>query len=546
MFNNKHKMTMLSLALALALAGVLLLLALMSGSSPAQAAPIPDLLYVATTGNDFLNNCTSSATPCRTVQYAVDKAGTGDIIQVAAGVYTDVHKRPVPPGYLAPPAGGFITQIVYISKTIMIAGGYTTAFKDPPNPKANLTILGAKDPGRILVIAGNASPVIQGFRITSGDATGLGGGWGSRDVGGGVYIISATATLTNNWVYQNTAYDGGGLYLWYSAATLRGNTITTNTAGGMAGGGIALWVSDATLEGNVIVSNTAASHGGGLYLNYSNAALHGNIVMSNTAGHGGGLHLTWYSAATLNDNTIAANIANYQGGGAYLNYSNAKFNSNTISSNIADDGGGLCLENDSRAMLSGNRIVSNTAFHGGGLYLRDSDPTLTNTVIANNWAQHDGGGLYIAWRSSPSLWHTTIARNTSRDGSGVYVASEASSYSILAMTNTILISHTVGITVTAGNTATLEGTLWYSNTRDWGGAGAILTGARNYWGDPLFAADGYHLITDSAAINMGVSTGVIVDIDGDPRPDCVFWDIGADEVQGLPCQRTYLPVVLRN
>ena len=208
---SKYKMTTLSLTLALALAGVLLLLALLSASSPAQAAPPPDFLYVATTGVDFLNNCADSATPCRTVQYAVDKASKGDIIKVAAGVYTDVHKRPVPPGYLAPPASGVITQIVYISKTITIAGGYTTTFKDPPNPKTNPTILGAKDPGRILVIAGNVSPVIHGLRITSGDATGLGGGWGTRDVGGGVYIISATATLTNNWVYQNTAYDGGGL-----------------------------------------------------------------------------------------------------------------------------------------------------------------------------------------------------------------------------------------------------------------------------------------------------------------------------------------------
>lgn len=540
---NRHKMTTLSLTLALALAGVLLLLALMSGSSPAHAAPPPTPRYVAITGTDFLNDCADSAAPCRTVQYAVDKASKGDIIKVATGVYTDVHRRPVPPGYLAPPASGVITQIVYISKTITIAGGYTTAFKDPPNPKANPTVLGAKDPGRILVIAGNASPVIHGFRITSGDATGLGGGWGTRDAGGGVYIISATATLTNNWVYQNTAYDGGGLYLWYSAATLRSNTVTTNTAD-WEGGGIVLRSSDSTLEGNVIVSNTAVAHGGGLYLNYSNATLDGNTVMSNTAEYGGGLDLDWQSAATLNDNTIAANIAGSQGGGVYLNYSNAKFSNNTIASNRADDGGGLCLENSSQAMLSGNMIVSNTAFYGGGFYLRDSAPTLTNTVIADNRADTNGSGLYIAWRSSPRLLHTTLTRNSGK--SGVYVTSESSSYSVVAMTNTILVSHTVGITVTAGNTATLESTLWYSNTRDWGGAGAILTGARNYWGDPLFAADGYRLITGSAAINKGVNAGVTVGIDGDPRPDCVLGDLGADEYQGLPCQRIYLPVVLRN
>jgi hypothetical protein len=50
----------------------------------------------------------------------------------------------------------------------------------------------------------------------------------------------------------------------------------------------------------------------------------------------------------------------------------------------------------------------------------------------------------------------------------------------VAVTNTILVSHTVGIRVTAGNTATLEATLWgsgpWANDTDWGGAGTVITG----------------------------------------------------------------------
>jgi hypothetical protein len=50
----------------------------------------------------------------------------------------------------------------------------------------------------------------------------------------------------------------------------------------------------------------------------------------------------------------------------------------------------------------------------------------------------------------------------------------------VAVTNTILASQTLGITVTVGNSVTLEATLWgsdaWANDADWGGAGTVITG----------------------------------------------------------------------
>jgi hypothetical protein len=94
------------------------------------------------------------------------------------------------------------------------------------------------------------------------------------------------------------------------------------------------------------------------------------------------------------------------------------------------------------------------------------------------------------------------------------------------MTNTILVSQTVGITVTAGNTATLNGVFWYSNTANTGGAGAIAV-TNDLTGTPAFAADGYHLTFISKAINAGMAAGVATDMDGEPRDAAP--DIGADE-----------------
>jgi parallel beta-helix repeat protein len=487
-----------------------------------------------------------------TVQAAVNAASAGDVIKVATGVYTGVQAREG------------VTQVVYVSKTVTIRGGYTIAFTEPPDPGVNPTTLDAEGQGRVLYITGDISPTIEGLRVTGGNADGLGGGSGGWDAGGGLYVVEATATISNNRVFSNTAYGGGGLYLHYSAATLNANTISGNAANGAhgGGGGLYLFDSDATLSGNTISSNTISDEGGGLYLFYSDATLSENIIISNTASDdGGGLYLH-YSDATLSGNTVVSNTAGDQGGGLYLRKSNATLSGNTVVSNTAsDDGGGLYLDY-SDATLSGNTVIANTAYSGGGLYLwvsnttlggntiiansaefggglfvRESGVTLDNNIVTDNRVANRGSGLYVAG-SSLRLRHTTLARNTGGDGSGVYVTDYGPYDGAVALTNTILVSHTVGIVVTADNLATLEATLWgegaWANTADWGGTGSIFTGTVNVYGDPAFAGDGasaeaYHLMDGSAAIDEGVDAGLDPDIDLDLRPVGAGFDIGADE-----------------
>jgi hypothetical protein len=50
--------------------------------------------YVATTGND-LNDCDTVATPCQTIQAAINKASPGDTIHVAAGIYPEPAPGPL-------------------------------------------------------------------------------------------------------------------------------------------------------------------------------------------------------------------------------------------------------------------------------------------------------------------------------------------------------------------------------------------------------------------------------------------------------------------
>src|SRR5512135_1933666 len=120
-----------------------------------------------------------SGCPYASVQAAVDAASVGDVIKVAAGTYTGMNVRPRNDITTT----GVVTQMVYVSKTISIKGGYTTTNWTTSDPVVNATTLNAQGKGRVLYITGDISPTIEGLRLTGGNAAGL---------GGGIYVISAT------------------------------------------------------------------------------------------------------------------------------------------------------------------------------------------------------------------------------------------------------------------------------------------------------------------------------------------------------------------
>lgn len=536
------------------------------------------------------------------VQSAVEAAGDGDVIKVATGTYTGVSDK-----------GGH-TQVVYVDKSVTIRGGYTTAFSEPPDPTANPTTLDAEGGGRVLFIMGDISPTIEGLRLTGGDATALGsdeegGGvyvqsaavtftdnqvFGNTAAnGGGFTLYDSASTLSHNTITSNDAQSSGGLWMWQcDNATLNDNIISYNTAisdtGGLRSldgdnitlinntiahnsgdwsGGVDIRGDGVTLRGNTIISNTATT-GGGLALSGSielvgneishNTAVGGgggavvtggtptfvnNTISNNQAENGGGVQSFW-SAPTFTGNIFSENSGMY-GGGISLGDDNGTLSFNTFISNTAThQGGGLYLQGDH--LINGNTISANSAVEGGGVFITQGGATLTNNLIYDNLASGPGFGSGInIGLGTPDLLHNTIAGNHGGSG-GVWLAD-----STITMTNTIIVSHTVGVRVESNASVTLESTLWgtgaWANDTDWSGDGEIIN-VSDQWGDPDFIdpdAGDYHIGSNSDAIDTGVEAGVTSDIDNQPRPYQTP-DAGADEYWPAGALKViHLPLVIR-
>ena len=370
---------------------------------------------------------------------------------------------------------------------------------------------------------------------------------GPTGEGGALYLhpVSGMAIVERNRIEENYAGynrsgDGGGLYLEGGAAQVLNNRLKGNIASwaGSEGTGGALYAENASLllQGNVI----SANFGGGF-----------TGSPATTYGAGGGVALSQTTAVLMENefwNNGATNAANTGGaGGALYAYqshlplvSGNLFRGNYASTSVMASGGALYLQ-ESDFVLDRNLILDNAAMgttygRGGGVRIALCSPfTLTNNVVARNRASEKGSGIAIL-ASNGALAHNTIAQNY--EGVGVGIEIEGGR---VALTNTILVSHVLGLNVNDSSSmsanVTMVGTLWgagaWSNATDHGGSGSLSIGGANLWQLPGFVAPAqwnYHLSADAPALDMGVDGPLDHDLDGDPRPVGSHPDLGADEM----------------
>ncbi len=584
MFSRRAR---LGLSSILGLGLIAALLWVLSGGLQLTDAQGP--LYVALSGLDAGNNCQNPAAPCATLQRAVDVAAPGDEIRVAAGTYTGVQAR----------AG--VTQVVYISQSVTVRGGYTTTNNfAASDPIVNPTTLDAQGGGRVVFITGTVG-TLENLAVTNGSVSAGGVTCPDAGCGGGIYANSALI-LTNVSVVTNTTTGGfgGGVYV-AGAATLSGglferNTSTSGHGGGLfvAGalaladtqfisntsnglGGGALTFGAATLAGGLFERNTSTSgHGGGLFV-AGTLTLTGAQFISNTAaGAGGGARaggaatligglfqgntctggtcqgggLVTFGSLALTGAQFISNTAAL-GGGAYSTGSDSRIQNSLFQGNLAnDEGGGLFIDSAANVQLLANHLLDNQAVNGGGgLYMVGASLLLTNNVLAANTSMAGAAALETGGLSPSSVQgaHNTFAAGATGSavaiGAGDDVVGDA-----ITLTNSIMHGFAVGFQ-TGPFTSTLaaNGLLWSEITTPTQGAG--ITVANAYTGSAAFVnepARDYRLTAASDAIDRGVNAGVSNDIDGDARPFGSAPDLGADEFVDLAQFKLHLPLVMRS
>jgi uncharacterized repeat protein (TIGR01451 family) len=491
----------LLLVLASGLGLALGLLCLLDGS------PVP----VSAGPGDVLTVCKGGSCDYDTVQAAVDAATGGEIIKVAAGTYDDIHVR------------GGITQVVYVSATVTIQGGYTTTDWGTSFPVTQPTVLDAGRQGRVISVIGAGGAVtVESVILTGGDAAGLGGGpsWAS-DVGGGIYAASDDLVLVNSAIYSNSAQAGGGVYLYLSdrsrvaanvvydnGATwgaglyvyggehnaVADNHVYSNTAGHSGGGLYLHQTGHPQLSGNTVCSNTAQmGDGSGAYLGsvHGGATISGNTFCHNTIeslGRGGGLYAMGSLVLTLEDNDIYGNEVPSQGGGLYLSdCRDSVLRDNSIYENVAGtNGGGLYLAGGSvynNVLLESNEVYSNTGGMGGGIYVyRSKMSTIRgNTVYSNAGTSSVGGGISVASSDGIVLGDNLVYGNSGPNGGGIYLSSS--------------------------NDAVVGGNQVYSNTGGLGSGLYVYGGSNvalvnNVIADNPPAGSGYGLLIQSGDVHL--------------------------------------------
>ena len=146
--------------------------------------------------------------------------------------------------------------------------------------------------------------VLENFTIINGSDTN----------GGGIFITTASPTLRNLIISQNSANAGGGISIDNQCNVVMTNLIVRNNSATERGGGVFAWGNVTLNLRNSEISDNSAPHAGGVFMGYSIVPQIDNCTIAgNTAtDYGGGVvfqNLLENDNVILTESIVAGNSA---------------------------------------------------------------------------------------------------------------------------------------------------------------------------------------------------------------------------------------------
>jgi len=236
------------------------------------------------------------------------------------------------------------------------------------------------------------------------------GGAADSNDGGGIYVRSASVSLINGKVSDNSARYGGGIDVNSdSSVNLIDSTVSGNSAY-ISGGGIHAaennYVS-VSLINSTVSDNTADHRGGGIYVRSSAfVSLINSTVSGNSAFGGGGIAARNVASVSLSNSTVSGNSAGFDGGGIQSFGRSSVSLSNSIIAN--SEGSSDCIYNDYYQTYNNGTVSMDSATiiqDSSCDAMRSGDPSLLPLA-------YNGGAT-----KSHAITSSSIARNTGILGS---------------------------------------------------------------------------------------------------------------------------------
>ncbi|MGH7551143.1 MAG: right-handed parallel beta-helix repeat-containing protein [Gemmatimonadota bacterium] len=447
---------------------------------------------------------------------------------------------------------------------------------------AHATILDGEGAHRIALGADDAR--VDGFILRNGTVQGKGGALllegVSPTVSNNVFLENATLA-PDPWdppIWHETANDGGAIAcLNGCSAVIENNLFIRNRTEIGRGAGFACdneAAREATaapsVTGNVFLGNVASAgadtmrsgDGGAIsFYGYCDGEIADNVVAENEAASrndGGGIFVALWSAPAVVDNVIVGNVSGDDAGGLFLGgqkhhygtpidpvppaeefFVRVERNVFMGNRNGAPSSGAFRVTMMSRGVFLNNVSAENP----GGVHTQRSELTLVHNTFAEDVLYEDDEGTApgpTVYRNNIILGERNWAAPVTEEGtcSGgprfledrfTVIAQEASYDPAAHVTR-------VRFEGPGHEPGALARRVVQAADR-WGVVRSNGSGQIELWGDyagltTFEVQPSYHLREGSPCVDLGVTTEVDADMDGDPRPVGPATDAGADELAG--------------